>query len=156
MQKFNLFELKGKINFKGRSAFVNDWLCLDFTASGIEFKAKFNNSDLVIESNIFADDGLLGIVLDNDFENMMHIPVTRGEQNITVLDNLNGIHIVKIVKLLEFGHGRYEFKSISFDGELLEKPKEKPLKFEFYGDSLTCGYGNLSTTRNSPSPIGFL
>jgi len=156
MQKFDLFKIQEKINLKGRNAFFNGWLCLDFTASGFEFKADFNNSNLVVESNIYADDGLLGIVLDNDFENMIHIPVTRGEQNITVLENLNGVHIVKIVKLLEFSRGRYEFKSMSFDGELLEKPEEKPLKFEFYGDSLTCGYGNLCSTRNSPNPFGFL
>lgn len=156
MKKYNIIEYKDKINFKGRSAVLNGWICLDFTASGFEFQANFNDSDLVVESNIVADTGLLGVVLDNDFENMIHIPVICGEQNITVLENLKGVHIVKIVKLLEYSHGRYEFKSIKFDGELLEKPEERPLKFEFYGDSLTCGYGNLCTTRNSPNPFDFL
>ncbi len=156
MQSFNILENKESINFKGRTAFFNGWLGLEFTACGIEFKANFNNSNLAVESRIFADTGLLGVVLDNDFENMIHIPVTNGEQNITLLENLNGEHIVKIVKLLEFGRGQYEIKSLIFDGEFLEKPAEKPLKFEFYGDSLTCGYGNLCSTRNSPNPFGFL
>ena len=156
MKEYILRENQEKINLKGRSAFVNEWLLLDFTASGIEFCADFNESDIVVKARICADTGLVGVVIDNDVDNMKHIPTIKGEQNITVAENLKGIHTVKIVKLLEFGRGRFEFKSVSFDGELLEKPQERPLKFEFYGDSLTCGYGNLCTTRNSPNPFGYL
>lgn len=156
MNEYRLFEIKNKINLKGRQSFVNDWLCLDFTASGFEFYADFNNSDVVVHINVLAENGLLGVVIDNDVENMRHIPVVCGEQNITVCEKINGKHIVKIVKLLEFSHGRYDVLSIAFDGEFLEKPTLRPLKFEFYGDSLTCGYGNLCSTRNSPNPFNFL
>lgn len=156
MREFILSENKENINFKGRSAFVNDWLCLDFTASGFEFSADFESSNVVIKANIFTDYGLIGIVIDNDYENMVHIPVVGGNQNITVAENLNGKHTLKIVKLLEYSKGRYEIKSISFDGEFIQKPKEKALKFEFYGDSLTCGYGNLCSTRETPNPFGYL
>lgn len=153
---YKIFENKDKFNFKGRTAFVNHKLCLDFTASGFEFKAKFNNSDLKISAEFFCDYGLIGIVIDNDFDNMKHIPVVKGVSNITVAENLNGEHIIKIVKLLEYRNGRYEIDKVIFDGEFLEKPQEKTLKFEFYGDSLTCGYGNLCSTRNPPDPFGFL
>lgn len=156
MQEYNLFKNQDKINLKGRTAFVNEWLMLDFTASGFEFSADYANSDVVIQANIFADDGLIGVVIDNDFENMIHIPTVKGEQKITVAEKLNGVHTVKIVKLLEFSRGRFEVESVYFNGEFLEKPTEKPLKFEFYGDSLTCGYGNLCSTRNSPNPFGYL
>lgn len=156
MKEFILEQHKGKINLKGRTAFVNGWLMLDFTASGFEFSADFNNSDIKVHANIFADNGLIGVVIDNDYENMIHIPTVRGEQNITVAKKLNGIHTIKIVKLLEYSKGRFEIKSVIFDGVLKEAPAFRPLKFEFYGDSLTCGYGNLSSTRNSPDPFGYL
>ena len=153
---YKIFENKEYFNFKGRTAFVNERLCLDFTASGFEFKARFNNSDLKLETEIFSEYGLIGVVIDNDYNNMYHIPTVKGIQNITVAENLNGEHIIKIVKLIEYNRGRYEISSVIFDGEFLEKPQEKALKFEFYGDSLTCGYGNLCTTRNSPDPFEFL
>lgn len=156
LQEYKIYEFLGKINLKGRSAFVNEWLCLDFTASGFEFSADFNNSDVVIYADILADEGLIGVVIDGNYDNMYHIPTVRGKQNITIAEKLNGVHTVKMVKLLEFSRGRFEIKSIAFDGKFQDKPNEKPLKFEFYGDSLTCGYGNLCSTRNSPAPFGFL
>ena len=52
MKDYVLFENQEKFNFKGRSAFVNEWLILDFTASGFEFTADFNNSDVQIHANI--------------------------------------------------------------------------------------------------------
>lgn len=156
MKEYNLCDCLEKINLKGRSAFVNALLCLDFTASGFEFSAYFNNSDVVIKADILATDGLIGVVIDGDVDNMAHIPTVRGKQKITVAERLNGVHTVKIVKLLEFAKGRFDIKSVIFDGEFKEKPAERPLKFEFYGDSLTCGYGNLCSTRNTPEPFGFL
>ena len=156
MKDYVLFENQEKFNFKGRSAFVNEWLILDFTASGFEFTADFNNSDVQIHANIFAEFGLIGVVIDDDYENMVHIPTVTGEQNITVAEKLSGVHTVKVLKLLEFSRGRFEVKSVHFDGKMCEKPAEKTLKFEFYGDSLTCGYGNLCSTRNSPNPFGYL
>lgn len=147
---------KENLKLCGRTAFLNDVLYLDFTASGFEFCADFKNSDVAIDVKIKAENGLIGVIIDNDYDNMQDIPVFSGEQKITVAKNLNGKHTLKILKLLEYKKGYYAVKSLIFDGKMLEKPQEKPLKFEFYGDSLTCGYGNLSTNRESPNPFGLL
>ena len=154
--EFLLAKNEENLNLKGRSAFLNDALYLDFTASGFEFCGEFNNSDVVIDTEISAENGLLGVIVDNDYQSMKEIPVVSGKQRITAYEKLNGKHTLKILKLLEYKKGYYIVKSLIFDGKILEKPDEKPLKFEFYGDSLTCGYGNLSTNRDTPQPFGFL
>lgn len=154
--EISIFENKDKFNFKGRYAFVEKSLCLDFSASGFEFKADFKNSDCLIDVEIIGEISLIGVVLDGDYDNMYEIPSVDGKQRITVAKKLDGVHSVKVIKLSECSRVLIKVNSVIFDGELKEKPNEKRLKFEFYGDSLTCGYGNLCTTRNTPEPFGLL
>lgn len=154
--EFLLSKHKEKLNFCGRYGFLNDILYLEFTASGFEFCGDFNNSDVVIDTEIKAENGLLAVILDDEFESMKEIPVFAGEQKITIAEKLNGKHTVKVLKLVEYSKGFYAIKSLIFDGSILQKPKQRALKFEFYGDSLTCGYGNLSSNRESPNPFGLL
>lgn len=153
---FNIQENSEKFNFKGRYAFVSGRLCLDFTACGFELKADFNNSNLQIDVEITGEPALIGVILDGDYNGMYEIPIVPGKQKITVAEKLNSVHTVRVVKLLECRRGLINVESVIFDGEIMDKPDENKLKFEFYGDSLTCGYGNLATTRNSPNPFGFL
>lgn len=154
--EISIFENKDKFNFKGRYAFVDKSLCLGFTASGFEFKADFHGSDCLIDAEIIGEISLIGVILDGDYEKMYEIPVVEGKQRITVAEKLDGVHSIRVVKLSECRMYLIKVSSVIFDGEFKEKPNEKKLKFEFYGDSLTCGYGNLCNTRNLPEPFGLL
>lgn len=153
MESFNLTQIKQDINLIGRCAFVGDKLFCDFTASGFEFCANFNNTPVSVTLDVVAESGHFGVMLDDDYENMINLVTPSGKQTVTVFENLDGVHTLRVVKLFEFSRGKIEFYSINFDGNILDKPSQKELKFEFYGDSLTCGYGNLSSTRTSPNPF---
>ena len=57
-----------------------------------------------------------------------------------------GEHTVRVYKKSECLVSKVAIKAVSTDGELVPvKAKELPLKMEFYGDSVTCGYAVEST-----------
>ncbi|MFD4637027.1 SGNH/GDSL hydrolase family protein [Lentzea sp. NPDC058436] len=58
----------------------------------------------------------------------------------------NGEHRVRVVKRSESPWAVGEFGG--FVGAVLPKPPDRRRQIEFIGDSLTAGYGNLSTTRD--------
>ena len=153
MKNFNLAQIKQNINLIGRCAFVGEKLFCDFTASGFEFRANFKNTPVSVTLEAISEIGHFGVMLDDDYENMRNLVTPVGKQELTIFENLDGVHTIRFVKLYEFSHGSSSIESVNFSGEIEDKPEVEKLKFEFYGDSLTCGYGNLSTTRNSPNPF---
>ncbi|MET9224473.1 SGNH/GDSL hydrolase family protein [Lentzea sp. NPDC003310] len=58
----------------------------------------------------------------------------------------HGEHRVRVVKRSESPWAAGEFGG--FSGTVLAKPAARSRQIEFIGDSLTAGYGNLSTTRD--------
>ena len=60
-----------------------------------------------------------------------------------------GEHLLRLVKLSEGSRGQAGLVSLWTDGELLPADlQEKPVKIEFVGDSITCGYGNECPNMN--------
>ena len=146
-----------KIKLIGRYYQNAESLRCEFTASGFEFRAHLSGK---IKINCKVDESSdckmchVGIIVNGDFENMSDLCLKVGETSFIAADDLaEGEYLVRIVKLDEFSKTRIDFFSIEFDGELLDKPADRPLKFEFYGDSITCGYGALSKTRETPNPF---
>lgn len=145
--------VKDKIKTLGRGIIYKNKLQLEMTASGFEI-------DLKCKGNIFinlvwsGEDGLLGVIINNDIDNMASLMVCNGNSSLKIAENLfEDRYNIKVVKLNEYCRNQIEINSISFCGELLQKPKDKELKLEFYGNSLTCGYGNLSKDRATPNPF---
>lgn len=62
--------------------------------------------------------------------------------SITLATDLNyGEHTFEIVRATENYMGKVIITEIVFDGEYLAPPEKEKLSFDFYGDSLTAGYG---------------
>ncbi len=145
-----------KIKPIGRYAYDGDSLKGECTGAGFEFHANLK-SDVIVKCKFVnyaeVEDVHIGVMVDNNYDDMKNFLVPLDATEFTALSGVTGEHIVKIVKLNEFNRNGVCFDSIEFDGELLDRPADKPLKFEFYGDSLTCGYGNLHPNRNHPSPF---
>lgn len=155
---YSLSSVSDKITRFGRSAFEKSALRCDFTNSGFEFTANCEGDVTIRLSNI-NNGGYMGVVIDDDYDNMTETFVDSSMTRWTVASGLEkGEHKIRIIKLNEFNiytNGSHAtFKSIALNGEIVKnKPVEKSLKIEFYGDSLTCGYGNLTTngTANAGS-----
>lgn len=74
-----------------------------------------------------------------------------GTANVTVAKDLpRGVHEIKVCRANPAEKGSETLKSITMNGVPCEdKPKQKELLFEFLGDSLTAGLGNLDFENGS-------
>ncbi|SEQ95147.1 GDSL-like Lipase/Acylhydrolase family protein [Lentzea xinjiangensis] len=100
----------------------------------------------------------VGIVLDdsaNDYDVQVDgatvaTLVTPGRTTHWVNGLTDAEHHVRLVKRTESPHAAGEFGGFvaAAGGAVLAKPAARTRQIEFIGDSLTAGYGNLSTTRD--------
>lgn len=144
------------INLLGRSTVVGSKIAGDFSGSGIEFELNCKG-DVIVNLKFETTDGNLGVVINDDYENMQVVAVEAYLSKITIARDLQpGVYKFRVAKLNEFN--KYDsgttviFNSVTYNGLLLKKPAQKELKIEWYGDSLTCGYGNLWDSSMSQSP----
>lgn len=155
MNTLKLVDIKDSINLLGRSVFSGDKLIMDMTVSGFEFKADFEG-DISVAYGEDNGDRKLGLVLDNYYYNMCTVDISDASGVATFNINAKkGEHIVRIVKLSEYPFGSCTLSELHINGTLLDKPEMPKLKFDFYGDSITCGYGNLSPDREPPKNLAF-
>ena len=82
---------------------------------------------------------------------------TKGDSLRVVLfddPTAEGKHWVRIQKATEAQQGLVTVHSFTTDGKFLTAQEaQRPLMVEFYGDSLTCGYGTESKSGNEPFSI---
>lgn len=122
------------------------------TCSGFEFSFTGTHAECEIMACLYESERFrpyVAIFLDGEKnpEKAKIIPLNRKLNYIELADGLeNGIHRVKVVKITEqttdnIGSSRCGLISLNVDGEFLNFKRETDRKIEFYGDSITCGYG---------------
>ena len=133
---------RNEIKYSGRFDFSNE--------EKIEFGwAKTSLSINFIGNKVYADmesDGedYFLVVLDGEIYNNC-FQVRERKLYKLVEDIEYGEHTLELVKRTEAFVGTASFYGFEiFNGEILNPPKEKPLKIEIFGDSISCGYGNES------------
>lgn len=170
-ESYSIEELEGYYKTQGRTAVVDDTLMLDFSASGMEFRADCEGDvyveinsimatsyptgglyfTVVVDGKVQAED--LRIPEDNHADNWtsnstgypFHITDMNKKVEFKIAEGLEkGEHTFGIYRQNEPVEGKFGVSAIKFDGELLDPPAEKDLYFEFIGDSILAGYGNLS------------
>lgn len=112
----------------------------------------FKGSKLEAEfvSNCCSDKfaAYLMVIVDSgtDQESRHKIKLEKQKSFYVLAENLpHGIHSLKVIKITECQYATAGITQINCDGELLElPPKKKKLMLEFIGDSITCGFGNIS------------
>lgn len=57
-------------------------------------------------------------------------------------------HTIKIIKLTENLKTQLGIKCLEFDGEVKSVNEDKKKRIEFIGDSITCGFGNMTDERD--------
>ena len=145
---FNKLQLENKIKFIGRTRLDNDKLYMNFSGSGVKLKVlteklvvkmfspKYNDANSYPYISIIIDDSRYDYGL---FEENQEIKLT--------LSNIP--HTIEILKRTESSVSFAAITDIVAD-RFLEVEKEDKLKIEFFGDSLTCGYGVLCNNPNLP------
>ena len=141
---YDMEQLSDSMRLLGRSVMDGTTLSMSMTASGFEFKATCEG-DITFRLTSSAS-GYIDVIVDEDFNNALRITID-GPGKFTADTNMSaGVHKIRIVRASEHNFGYFTFKSVTINGAKYgAPPAEKGLKLEFYGDSITAGYGNISS-----------
>jgi lysophospholipase L1-like esterase len=145
------FTYSGRINFSNPKR-------PSFSYPGVSVKAKFQGT---IASVIIKDFAIGGAQNTNYFNVLIdggtpiRLEVNSTDTIYSVATNLtDSDHTIEIIKRTESSVGKSEFRGMILDnGKALLSPDDKPsLRFEFIGDSYTCGYGNEVNIPQAGNP----
>ncbi|MGN0173829.1 MAG: dockerin type I domain-containing protein [Acutalibacteraceae bacterium] len=150
---FTMDSMTDCMNLVGRAVMEESSILLSQTASGFKFTA--NCSGDIILYLTTAGNAKVDVIVDDDYKNVTTIDVNAQKQKYQAeLGLKSGEHTITVLKATEWSQNNLvTINKITIFGEKgTEKPQEKPLKIEFYGDSITSGYGNL--TYNGQTSAG--
>ncbi|MFI9816374.1 cellulose binding domain-containing protein [Saccharothrix variisporea] len=133
-----------------------DPLAKAHTAGRVTKDARYSWPGVYFEGRVRGTG--VGVVLDdsaNDYDvqvdgSTVATLVTPGKTTYWVNNLANAEHRVRLVKRTEstWTSGQFGGFVAATGGQVLDKPVARTRQVEFIGDSLTVGYGNLSTTRD--------
>ena len=113
------------------------------TASGIE--VNFEGTNLYLDcSGSFSSEGVSYICVfeDDVLYDMISIDLVR-EERLIYENQDGGRHSIKILKRSEAQYSTVTVYEIFGDGSFYPVKDTNAMKIAFYGDSITCGLGNL-------------
>lgn len=137
------------MHIEGRYATLDDG-SISFDWSGIYIDIRFTGTYLAMEVSD-TKRNFFNHTVDGTTQEKF---TTEGDHTTVVLfDNkeAQGEHIIRIQKATEAEQGQVTIHSFTTDGEILSADDlALPRHIEFYGDSLTCGYGTESESGDEP------
>lgn len=148
------------VRFFGRtvSDIQEDRVYFNWTCSGFEFTFTGISAEALLLTDIRQDRKIaefgarahIGVYVDGQTEAVTDFLLDEERKWYTLAQNLPyGNHTIRVVKLSEVGYGRSAVMKIKVMGlEDIRPTLPKNRRLEFIGDSITCGYGNICTTKS--------
>lgn len=138
----------GRIKYLGRSAVSEERVLWDYSCTGFEININGTGAKVEIrEKPTSTNQSFYGVWVDG--EKTQNVKLEKGLNTFVLAENLSeGTHHIRLVKLNETRFTRSDLEGITIVGDLAERPADKALKIEFIGDSLTAGFGNLTSNPN--------
>lgn len=134
-----------KIQYEGRIAFKDSAACINWSGSSISLNFRGSEISAILKDADTAN--YYNVILDGKVISKIQLDTIK--RNYILASGLsNGKHKIQLYKRTEWGKGQtffYGFETNEND-KILSKSKPKKKKMEFYGDSITCGYGNEDNT----------
>lgn len=92
----------------------------------------------------------LGVLVDDEEEPSRYIEVGSKEESCLIFrSNEPQVHRIRIVKLTENIKAKLGIRALVMEGALQPlPPPEGKKRIEFVGDSITCGFGNMTKERD--------
>ena len=136
------------IDYEGRTLFKND--CAELSWPGQSIRVSFTGSDL---SGIFKDQdtsNYFNIIVDGKITSKLHTDTAK-RSYVLAAGLPYGKHTVQVYKRTEWDKGKTWFYGFELGSKttLLAPPKRPKRKIEFYGNSITCGYGIEDYVKDS-------
>jgi len=123
----------------GRSYIKDEKYHIDFACSGIHFKAECEGT---VKLQVFTH-RKVALTIYIDGERSPREPEIETGPNgvyLTIAKDLErGVHEFRIVNRTQFIWGNVSFGNVRINGSFLDKPAERELFLEFYGDSILNG-----------------
>lgn len=142
LKEYKICENYDKFLIHGRSLEKDGRLGFIWAASGLEFNFTGIGADFTFGC---LSGGACYLKVTLDGKSQKHC-LTTGNEHI-IIDGLEDApHSINIIRITTETASELYFDTVTIEGEspeITDPPKEKELKIEFYGDSITCGYGNL-------------
>ena len=155
MVEVNLVSDYNMVKLLGRTTLLDNGVACDHSASGIEFclRAKGDVTlDLATEGVKSGCTTTYFTVYIDGKRQKKRLSVEPGRKKLVIASFEDyEEHTIRFVTQTESNYTLTRIEKISFEGEMLDPPKEKELFIEFIGDSLTCGMGNVGG-NSSPDP----
>ncbi len=153
--KLNDSQVLEKIKLNGRTQKTDEGIVLNFAASAIEFNTDSSSALLEIK----ADAGVYySIFVDGELKTERTL-TEPGTNYIVLARGLSdGVHNIKFVRATECRNGNYLTASniLLDDGKsLLSKDANSDILIEFLGDSMSSGYGNLTTANTGAGDLKY-
>lgn len=122
----------------------------DYTASGFEVKFRGTVLEMNFTSTKYDSDTLrvyLTVITDGeDYRTAPFYALDESEKTLSVKVE-EGEHTVKVLKRSEASQSRVRLDSVITDGVFLKIDGRNDRFMEIYGDSITCGYGNVDSVQ---------
>ena len=144
--EYNVYDIasnKDKIRIQGRSTDTSNGVSVDWSASGIEFYATYSDSIAVLGSatknvkfRVYVDGTETGMITIGTSASVKKLPGTNVDEPTTSHIRLVRVEYVK--------DGLATLKTIRLAGTIHEWQEERKF-IEYIGDSITCGYGSISS-----------
>ncbi|QBN18216.1 SGNH/GDSL hydrolase family protein [Flavobacterium nackdongense] len=140
-QKKNIPFNHPKIKYEGRIAFKDSAACINWSGSSISLNFKGSEISAILKDADTAN--YYNVILDDSVISKIQLDTVK--RNYVLASGLSeGKHKIQLYKRTEWGKGQtffYGFVTNEND-KIVSPSKPKKKKLEFYGDSISCGYGN--------------
>lgn len=150
------------VKWQGRNYFDEENQAVWFNLSAAGFEVEFEGTELTAElmgewQNEVVGQGVqypyIGVLIDDETDpraaRREEIYMREATEYVLASNLAPGKHTVKVYKLSETSSNKLALVSLKTDGKILDAPAPAPLSIEFYGDSVTCGYGIDYTDQTS-------
>ncbi len=140
----NLATTQGVVTVSGNSA------VLEYSAAGLEFTANCEGTvRMGVAANVYNTNWDLRLALHINGERQDDIILTSTTTEVVLAYGLEkGNYTFKLEKMGEAQIGKIFINSITLAGEMKTPPAQKDLYIDFYGDSITAGWGTTYYTGN--------
>lgn len=134
------------IHYMGRVDVQPDSTMLSWSGNSVKINFKGTGVKAMLKDQMGLN--YYNVIVDGQVS--QKIKADQQKQWYTLASGLAaGEHTLELFKLSEWAFGKTWFYGLNLDAgtELLKAPETKKRKIEYFGNSITCGYGNLDTTK---------
>jgi len=148
----NLAATQGTVIASGNSA------VLEYSAAGLEFTANCEGSvKMGVTANVYNTNWDLRLALHINGERQEDIVLTSSTTEVVLAYGLTkGNYTFKIEKMGEGQIGKILINNITVVGEIKTPSAKKETFIDFYGDSITAGWGTTHYTGSPTNPYQYM